>query len=141
MHIRGIGKKGLRLFMSKAVSYTKDKKKSKSLLQNAEKKASTNKNSLSGVWDKFQLLIAALKAWWSGEYRDIQPRSIIMITAALIYFVSPIDLIPDFLIGLGIVDDAAVLGYVFSQISKELDRFKKWKEDTEQIITYDVKDY
>ncbi|MFE4525456.1 YkvA family protein [Cytobacillus firmus] len=52
----------------------------------------------------------------------------IFIIASILYFVSPIDLVPDFLIGMGILDDAAVLGFAVSQISGELEKFKDWKD-------------
>jgi uncharacterized membrane protein YkvA (DUF1232 family) len=52
-----------------------------------------------------------------------------MIVATVIYFVSPIDLVPDFIIGLGIFDDVALIGFTAKQISTELERFKTWKDN------------
>ena len=43
-------------------------------------------------------------------------------------FLSPIDAIPDWLPGLGFVDDLAVLGWVMRKWSAELEAFRAWKD-------------
>lgn len=65
-----------------------------------------------------------------GKYKEIPTGSIVAIIIALLYFVSPIDLIPDFLPG-GLVDDALVLGLVFKQVKSDLDKYKEWLEETQ----------
>jgi uncharacterized membrane protein YkvA (DUF1232 family) len=47
---------------------------------------------------------------------------------ALIYIISPIDLISDYLIGLGQIDDAAILGLSLYFLEKELRKYKEWKD-------------
>lgn len=54
---------------------------------------------------------------------------IIVVLAGIIYFVSPIDIVPDFLVGLGFLDDAAILSFVIKQISDELYKYKGWKDN------------
>ena len=44
---------------------------------------------------------------------------------ALLYIVSPIDLIPDAIPFLGMLDDVLVAGYALKQIADELERYKK----------------
>lgn len=119
---------GYQKYESKANEYFDDNDKTQDLLNSAIKKANQKKGSLSEVWDKLQLLFKMLKAWIKGEYKDISKRSMITIIAGILYFVSPIDLIPDFIAGLGIVDDAAVIGFILKQISSDLEKFKIWKE-------------
>ena len=120
---------GYQKYESKANEYFDDNDKTQDLLNSAIKKANQKKGSLSEVWDKLQLLFKMLKAWIKGEYKDISKRSMITIIAGILYFVSPIDLIPDFIAGLGIVDDAAVIGFILKQISSDLEKFKIWKEN------------
>jgi uncharacterized membrane protein YkvA (DUF1232 family) len=50
------------------------------------------------------------------------------LVAALIYFVNPLDLIPDFIFAFGFLDDAAVIGYVVSLLRSEIDLFETWQE-------------
>jgi uncharacterized membrane protein YkvA (DUF1232 family) len=115
-------------YEGKAIEHINNPKRLVSLLSKTVLKANNKKGVLSEVWDKLHLLIELVKSWSKGEYRDISSKTMITIVATLLYFVSPIDLVPDFLVGLGILDDAAVIGYTVKQISKELDLFKAWKQ-------------
>lgn len=120
--------KGYKKYESKANDYMNDKEKADGLLKEAMKKANNKKGALSEVWEKLQLLFDIFRAWIKGDYKEIPTKSIIMIIAGILYFVSPIDLIPDFIVGLGLVDDAAVIGFVIKSISDDLESFKEWKE-------------
>ena len=75
-----------------------------------------------------KLLQSLCLAWWRGEYRAISPKALVTIVAGLLYFVSPIDAIPDWLLGVGFLDDIAVLGWVLKTVADELARFKAWRE-------------
>jgi len=77
---------------------------------------------------KIKLFIEMIREYFRGNYREIPVKTIILITATLIYFVSPVDTIPDFLIGIGFVDDISVIGYVFSALNEDIESFKTWKE-------------
>ena len=74
-----------------------------------------------------------VKEYFQGNYREIPVKTIILITAALIYFVSPVDAIPDFLIGIGYVDDISVIAYVFRALNEDIESFKNWKEGKEGL--------
>ena len=52
-----------------------------------------------------------------------------LIVAAILYFVTPIDLIPDAVPGAGLMDDATVLAFVLAKLEIELDRFSTWEKD------------
>lgn len=121
--------KGYKRYEKKAKKYLNNPKKTESLLNRALLKANRKKNSLTDVWEKLQLLISLLRSWSKGEYRKIPVRSIIMVIATIIYFVSPLDFIPDFILGFGFLDDAAVIGFTLKQISKDLDKYQAWKQD------------
>lgn len=120
--------KGYKKYESKANDYMNDKEKADGLLKEAMEKANNKKGALSEVWEKLQLLFDIFRAWIKGDYKEIPTKSIIMIIAGILYFVSPVDLIPDFIVGLGLVDDAAVIGFVIKSISDDLESFKEWKE-------------
>ncbi|KIY39236.1 hypothetical protein TZ03_18405 [Pseudomonas sp. 10-1B] len=78
--------------------------------------------------DDLKLLQGLCLAWWRGEYRAISPKALVTIVAGLLYFVSPIDAIPDWLLGVGFLDDIAVLGWVLKTVADELARFKAWRD-------------
>ena len=62
-----------------------------------------------------------------GNYREVPLNTIIGATAALIYFLSPIDVLPDVVIGLGQLDDIAIIAFAVKSISHDLDKYRKWK--------------
>ncbi|MFK9096558.1 YkvA family protein [Pseudomonas guariconensis] len=82
---------------------------------------------LSQLREDVRLLQALCLAWWRGEYRAISPKALVTVVAGLLYFVSPLDAIPDWLVGIGFLDDIAVLGWVLKTVADELNRFKAWR--------------
>jgi uncharacterized membrane protein YkvA (DUF1232 family) len=116
-------------YESRAAKYLNDPGKTSGLLSKASKKADSKKNALSEVWDKLQLLFELIKAYTKGQYKDISAKTAVTVIAGILYFVSPLDLVPDFLAGIGILDDAAIIGFIIKQITNELERFKLWKEN------------
>ncbi len=81
------------------------------------------------VADKFALLGRLVKAYASGEYRAIPWKSLLSVVGVLIYFVSPLDFIPDFLPLIGLADDVALTLWLFNSLSKDLDAFAVWEKD------------
>ncbi|WP_394993980.1 YkvA family protein [Emticicia sp.] len=100
------------------------------LLRNALLK--TQKLGVGGVFDvvreKITLLGSLLKAYATGEYRQIELPSLLKIIAGFIYFISPIDLIPDFLPFIGLTDDVALLMFIINSIDGEITKFEQWKK-------------
>lgn len=123
-----LGRKGYKSFEKRADEYINDGEKAADLLENARKKAGKKKGSLSKIWGKVQLLFSLLDDWFKGRYKVIPTKSIVMIIVAVAYFVFPLDILPDFIIGLGFIDDVAVLGFVIGQISRDLEDYRVWKE-------------
>ncbi|PLS02819.1 YkvA family protein [Neobacillus cucumis] len=122
-------------YINKAKEFIGNPQKIKDLLQNVVSKATVRKGHLGDAWEKLQLFVDLVKAYTKGEYKNVHPSTIVTIIGALLYFVSPFDLIPDFIIGLGIFDDAAVIGFTLKKLSKELNEFEKWKNNKQ--ITLD----
>jgi uncharacterized membrane protein YkvA (DUF1232 family) len=89
---------------------------------------------LSEVKEQLQRLIALLKAYVAGDYREVSTQTMVTVAAAIVYFVVPFDGIPDFLFGWGLVDDAAVISYVVAQLSSELEAFDAWQEAQQQEV-------
>mgnify|MGYP005677470633 FL=1 len=88
---------------------------------------------LSEVKEQLQRLIALLKAYVSGDYREVSTQTMITVAAAIVYFVVPFDGIPDFLFGWGRIDDSAVLSYVAAQLSSALEAFAAWQGAQPQV--------
>jgi uncharacterized membrane protein YkvA (DUF1232 family) len=98
------------------------------VVQAAKKLNGSGSEKVKAVGEQLGLLIDLLKAYIAGDYRDISTQAIASVAGAIIYFVVPLDGVPDFLFGWGFVDDAAVISYVIAQLSTELESFKQWRE-------------
>lgn len=112
----------------KAQSLVDDKSKVSTLLTEAISKADKNKGPLKKVWDDLVTLIRLIRAWVSGNYRDVPWQTIVSAIAAILYFVNPFDLIPDFLPVIGYIDDAAIIGFVIASISSDIAKFRDWEQ-------------
>ncbi|MTI33370.1 YkvA family protein [Xanthovirga aplysinae] len=84
---------------------------------------SENIQQVQGV---IRSMVKMLKAYASGEYRVVPLRSIIAISGSLIYFVTPVDLIPDFIPISGLFDDLTLLLMVYKNIRNDIQAFELW---------------
>jgi uncharacterized membrane protein YkvA (DUF1232 family) len=78
---------------------------------------------LARIFRDLKLLIPLIKDYWKGNYRDVSAKSITIFVIALAYIISPIDLIPDYIIGLGQIDDAVILGLSLYFLERDLRKY------------------
>lgn len=78
--------------------------------------------------DKLFVLGRLIKAYALGEYRQVPWKTILLIVAAVVYFVNPLDLVPDIIPLTGLTDDFAVLLWVYNSVSNEIERFIEWEK-------------
>jgi uncharacterized membrane protein YkvA (DUF1232 family) len=76
------------------------------------------------------LLLAMVKDYYTGAYRDIPFKSVAAIAFTLLYILNPLDLIPDFLPGIGQLDDAAVLALCLKMIRDDLEKYQTFSTNT-----------
>ena len=84
--------------------------------------------SLRGLLDDIYLLVELVRDYAKGRYRDVPWRTVAAAAAALLYVANPIDLIPDYIPGVGYVDDAAVVRVCLSLIGQDLATYKAWRK-------------
>ena len=80
------------------------------------------------VRDDLNLLLGLCAAWWRGEYRAVGRQALLSVVAALLYSLAPLDMVPDWLPGAGLLDDLAVLAWVMRTWAAELDAYRAWRE-------------
>ncbi len=68
----------------------------------------------------------------TGAYKETPWRTIAALTGALIYVLSPIDLILDFIPGIGFLDDAVVIGLAIKLARPDLEKYRAWKTDRKE---------
>ena len=110
-----------------AEEYSSDKERTKYLLDEAIRKSQRYKGLLKKCWDDLTALIRLVREYINGEYKDVSWETIVLSIAAIIYFINPIDLIPDFIPGIGFIDDAAVIAFTITSIHKDLNKFREWE--------------
>jgi len=117
-------------FLQTAEGYIKQPTRLKKLLTDAYKKAS-EKNEVGTLaheaWETLQTMFRLIKASISGEYTGVPGTTVAAAVAVLIYFLSPIDLIPDFIPVLGLLDDVALVAWFSTTLKHEMDRFHEWE--------------
>jgi len=68
-----------------------------------------------------------VEAWRLKQYDGISTYAIFICIAILLYFVSPIDLFPDFIPIIGGLDDLLLLNYLLKVVDKEIEKFTTWQ--------------
>lgn len=84
--------------------------------------------SLASAQEQLRTLVDLVSAYVHGDYREVSATTLVSVVAALLYFIAPLDALPDFLFGWGLLDDAAVISYVSAQVRTELEAFKQWRD-------------
>jgi len=82
---------------------------------------------LGKLKDDLRLLQALCLAYWRGEYRAVSTKTMLSVVAGLMYFLSPFDAVPDWIPGIGMLDDIAVLAWVMKSLESELNAFRAWR--------------
>ncbi len=81
-------------------------------------------NALSAV----PTMVSMVRAYAKKEYTEPPVGTIVAIVAALLYVLSPADLIPDVIPGIGYLDDAAVVAFCMKQVGDDLEAYKIWRD-------------
>ena len=115
----------------KAAAFLEDGGKMDQLLEQVENKLETVPKAGAYLAD-VPRMIALLKDYIQKDYTDIPKKSLIFIVAALLYLVNPKDIIPDKYIGIGLIDDAAVIAACIALTRSDLDAYNAWQDKKAQ---------
>jgi len=100
------------------------------LNETADKLASkeSKDNKFKQLFEVALTLVRLIRAYISGEYRSIETGTIISGLAVLLYVLSPIDLVPDFIPVVGFLDDLSLIGWFVGKFQGEISRFREWEK-------------
>ncbi len=129
--------------MNQAIKAIQNPDKTKKTIDKAIKRADNIKNNegfIALLKDNVQLFFNMIYDFIRGRYRVLPMQSAVKILAGLIYFLFLIDLIPDFIAGVGLVDDAAVLTWVVSSVAADINKYKQWKASQESLPLDETED-
>lgn len=116
--------------LGKAEKYVGDPAKAKELLSTAKLKIGSlagDRGPLAEVWGFLTAFVRMFQAYYHREYTDVPRGSIVAIVAALIYFVVPFDMLPDFIPVAGFADDAALIAFVVARVRVDIEKFLAWE--------------
>lgn len=80
------------------------------------------------------IMVSLIRSYIKKEYTDIPIGTIIAILSALIYFVSPIDIIPDSIPAIGYFDDAAVVAVCWNFVESDVEEYIEWRRENGREI-------
>jgi len=113
---------------AEAKSYAKDPERLRKLLSDAKEKINhIPRGPFAETWPYLMGMIRLLHAYHQGEYQDLSSQNLLMVVAAMIYFVSPFDVIPDSVPIIGQIDDALVIRRALKSVQADLDTFMAWE--------------
>jgi len=118
-------------YISKAKKIINDDEKLKKLIEDVLKKLkeiSSDKKTSAKLNDSLRLFIRIINAYTSKEYTYVPWKTICLIVAGLIYFIYPVDLIPDFIPVSGLIDDIALIAWIYESIQDDIDNFIEWEK-------------
>lgn len=115
----------------RAQSYLNDPKKLNDLLSQVQKKQKPSRllpAPIAAAAGSLAVMGRMLGAYAKREYRTLPWGVLVSVAASLLYFVMPWDAVPDFILGMGLVDDAALIAFIAAQVRGELDKFALWEQ-------------
>lgn len=91
-------------------------------------KISNDSNERSTFIHQLQVIVRMVRAYISGNYSAFSTSTLVTLVFALVYFITPIDLIPDFIPALGLTDDISLVYFIFRSLAEDIEKFKAWEE-------------
>ena len=113
-------------------------KKLMEVIEKAAQKTEKSEGSMGLVGqsvESLKVLIRMMSAYARGDYRAISTENLVLIMASIVYFVMPLDTLPDFIAFLGLTDDAALLVWTLNRVKSEVEGFLEWELRQEKDLT------
>jgi uncharacterized membrane protein YkvA (DUF1232 family) len=82
---------------------------------------------LKTLFEQAKVMLAMVKDYWSGSYREVPYWAISAVALAFLYVLNPVDVIPDVLLGVGYLDDATVVAFCLKLVQREIKRYQEWR--------------
>ncbi len=126
-------KKELEKGYKEAEKLLKDDKKVEEFLQRLEKKLKV----IPMAGDTLAIvptMISLIRSYIKKEYKNIPLGTIIAIISALAYILTPADVIPDVIPGIGHLDDVAVVVACLKLVGSDIEEYEKWRKENNKLM-------
>ncbi len=107
----------------------KEEEKLRRTLEEALEKADEQKRKIQGFFDDLKALVEMVRAYFNKEYTAVPWKTIVFSLVAILYFLNPLDIVPDLLPGIGFIDDATLVAFIVTGIREDLEKFKQSREE------------
>lgn len=100
------------------------------LLEKTKKKlerAKEDDSLMRKMSEYIRLVLRMITNSVNGSYKNTPWQTIVMLVAGFLYFVAPLDALPDFIPVAGFIDDATVLVWLGRCFHDDLARYKNWE--------------
>ncbi|RPA68163.1 DUF1232 domain-containing protein [Cyclobacteriaceae bacterium YHN15] len=117
------------LYQEKAYDIAGEDGKLKKLLAQVKERLDTVSHNpkVQSALEPIMLFKRMIQAHRSGEFK-VSKKTLGLIVLGLVYFVTPLDIIPDFLPLIGFADDLSVLIAIYNSVKHEVDDFRSWEK-------------
>lgn len=126
---KGLLAKVIHVYQAKADKIASNRDKLKDLLQKASNKLKEvgEMPAIKESKTQVEIVFRMLKAHLNHEYKGVSTRTIGMLVLGILYFVLPVDFIPDFIPVVGYIDDLTVLLAIFKSLNSDIEKFLEWE--------------
>lgn len=118
-------------FKKKAANIVNDSDALKETLEKTSEKlksSQADEGLRAKLVDYVKLVIRMIKNSVNGHYQHLPWQTLVMMLAGIIYFLAPIDALPDFIPVAGLVDDATILLWLGKSFQDDLSKYKAWED-------------
>jgi uncharacterized membrane protein YkvA (DUF1232 family) len=117
------------LYLEKANDIAGEDGKLQKLLKNVGERlnAVSHHPKVQTALEPIMIFKRMIQAHRSGKFK-VSSKTLGLIVLGLVYFITPIDIIPDFLPILGFTDDLSVILAVFNSVKHEVEDFLDWEK-------------
>lgn len=130
-NILGRAKKRMEESADEAGELAKNPGKLQRLISNAKEKLmgmDERRHTLKNVVRYLSVFIRMIKDYNAGYYPRLPWKSLLSIVGVIMYFINPFDIIPDFIPGIGLLDDVTLLAYVYRSIENDVEDYLDWEQ-------------
>jgi uncharacterized membrane protein YkvA (DUF1232 family) len=114
--------------LNSAKNYVRHPERLRDLVTEATQKVlSLPQETFKGTLVYVQAMLRLMRAYYRGEYRAVPVTTLLIIIAAVIYLLNPIDVLPDWIPVLGYIDDAFILTLAIRRTREAIDHFLAWE--------------
>lgn len=124
-------KKYFNRFKAKAENIVNDSEALKGMLSKLKSKLDQSESDDSlrqKLIDYLKLVSRMVANTINGKYTELPWQTLVMIVGGLLYFIAPLDAIPDFIPVAGLLDDATILIWLGKCFREDLENYKNWEQ-------------